>query len=136
MIKKVFACLFVFQLITTKGIAPIKIEIFDVSQGEVIKVISKNPDVQQEAEKFLKHITGVYVKYNPIPTKGFMVRIPLEPNITVRNQWFDDPVDEVTIIFPGYDNPYLMIFNDENTPYFFTFEGDVGELLAMINFMP
>src|SRR5690606_17631812 len=100
----------------------------DISQGKVIKYVEVTTDLQQEVEKFLEGISGVYAKYNPIPNQGFMIRIPLEPNIMVRSQWFDDLVDEVTIIFPKQENPYLMVFDDENNSYFLTFTGDTTKL--------
>ncbi|WP_342048929.1 hypothetical protein [Bacillus sp. OTU530] len=138
MLKKVLVCIFVFQLISTNGIAQTnqQIQIFDINKGKVIKVLQMNTDLQQEAEKFLEGITGVCVKYNPIPNKGFMIRIPLEPNIKVRNQWFNDLVDEVTIIFSGQEKPYLMVFDDENKPYFLTFEGNTGKFFGLLNFKP
>lgn len=138
MVKKVFVFLFIFQLLSTSGIAQTtqQIQIFDIDQDKVIKYVQLNTDVQQEVEKFLEGISGVYAKYNPIPNKGFMIRIPLEPNIMVRNKWFDDLVDEVTIILPSQENPYLMIFDDENKPFFLTFEGNIENLLDLLVFKP
>ncbi|GAA3313263.1 hypothetical protein GCM10020331_002990 [Ectobacillus funiculus] len=79
-----------------------------------------NTDLQQEIEKFLEGITGICVKYNPIPNKGFMIRIPLEPNIKVRNQWFNDLVDEVTIIFfRSRETIFNGFFDDEKQTIFF-----------------
>jgi hypothetical protein len=137
-IKKVLVCILVVQLISTNGIAQTnqQIQIFDINKGKVIKVLQMNTDLQQETEKFLEGITGICVKYNPIPNKGFMIRIPLEPTIKVRNQWFNDLVDEVTIIFSGQEKPYLMVFDDENRPYFLTFEGNIGKFLGLLNFKP
>ncbi|MFD1779205.1 hypothetical protein ACFSFW_11045 [Fredinandcohnia salidurans] len=136
--KKVFVFLFIFLLLSTSGIAQTnqQIQIFDIDQDKVIKYVQSNADVQQEVENILKGITGVYAKYNPIPTKGFMVRIPLEPNIMIRNKWFDDLVDEVTIILPSQEDPYLMLFDDENKPFFLTFEGNTEKLLDLLDFKP
>ncbi|WP_062104598.1 hypothetical protein [Bacillus niameyensis] len=138
MIKKVLVYIFMFQLISPNVIAQVnpQIQIFDINQGKVIKYVQINTDLQQEAGKFLEGITGVYVKNNPIPNKGFMIRIPLKPNIMVRNQWFDDLVDEVTIIFTDQENPFLMVFDDENKPYFLTFKGNTVKYLALLNFNP
>ena len=139
MIKKVLVFLFIFQLLSTSGIAQTKqqIQIFDIDQDKVIKTVQlTNADVQQEVEKFLKGITGVYAKYNPIPSNGYMVRIQLVPNIMIRNKWFDDLVDEVTIILPSQEDPYLMLFNDENQPFFLTFEGNTEKLLEILDFNP
>ncbi len=65
-----------------------------------------------------------------------MIKIPLEPNVTVKNQWFKDLVDEVAIIFPGQVHPYLMVFNNENQPFFFTFQGNTSKFMGLLNFKP
>ena len=138
MIKKVLASIVIFLLFTTIANAQTnkQIEIFDINKGKVVMSVEPNPDSQQAVRKFLEGITGVYVKYNPIPQKGFMIRVPLEPHIVVKNQWFNDLVDEVTIIFPDQEDPYLMVFNDENRPFFLTFEGDITNFFKLLNFKP
>ncbi len=110
-----------------------QIEIFDIDQGKVIKQVDLHPDIQREAEKILKGITGVYTNYNPIPNKGIMIRIPLEPNVMVRNLWFDDLVDEVTLIFPRQEVPYLLVFDDENKSYFLIFKANTDNLFELLN---
>lgn len=138
MLKKVLGSIIVFQLINTIVTAQTnrQIEVFDISKGKVIMNVQSNTDSQLQAKKFLEGITGVYVKYNPIPNKGFMIRIPLEPTVIVKNQWFNDLVDEVTIIFPGQENPYLMVFDDENRPHFLIYEGDTANFLSLLNLKP
>jgi len=53
-----------------------------------------------------------------------------------RNQWFNDLVDEVIIIFSGQEYPYIMVFDNENRPYFFTFESDTVKFMGLLNFKP
>ena len=134
MIKKVLLSIIIFQLISPIANAQSnkQIEIFDINKGKVFMNIQSNPNVPKEVKKFLEGITGVYVKYNPIPNKGFMIRVPLEPNIVVKNQWFNDLVVEVTIIFTDQEDPYLMVFNDENRMSFFTFKGDTANCLRLV----
>lgn len=138
MLKKILVYIFAFHFIATNAMAQtnLQIEIFDIQQGKVIKYVQKDTDIQEEVGKLLEGITGVYVHHNPIPNKGWMIRIPLEPNIMTKNQWFDDLVDEVIIIFTGQESPYLMMFDGENKPYFFTFEGNTANLMALLNFKP
>jgi hypothetical protein len=138
MIKKVLVSSIIFLLFSTQVNAQTnqQIEIFDINQGKVINYVQTNTDIQQEVGQLLEGIKGAYIKYNPIPNKGFMIRIPLEPNIMVKNQWFDDLVDEVTLIFPSAEDPYLMVFDDENQPYFLTFEGNTGRVLRLLDFKP
>ncbi|THE09235.1 hypothetical protein E1I69_23245 [Bacillus timonensis] len=134
MLKSVLLPIFIFQLLSTSVVAQTQdIQIFDIDQDMVIKHVPIRTDIQQEVEFLLKGINGVYVKYNPIPKKGLMIRIPLEPTIMVRNKWFHDLADEVTLIFTDQESPYLMMFDDENKPYFLTFKGDTIKLLTLLN---
>jgi len=137
-IKKILISICILKLITTSVMAQTdqQIQIIDINKGKVIKYVQKNPDLQQEVEKFLEGVTGVYVKLNPYPKNGFVIKIPLEPNVMVKNQWFNDLVDEVMIIFPGQEHPYFMIFDNENQPYFLTFQGDTSKFLGLLNFNP
>lgn len=113
-----------------------QIQIIDIKEGKVIKNVQKKPDLQREVEKFLEGITGAYVKLNPYPNNGFVIKIPLEPNVTVKNQWFNDLVDEVMIIFPVQENPYLLVFDNENQPHFFKFQVNTSKFLGLLNFKP
>jgi hypothetical protein len=113
-----------------------QIQIIDIKKGKVLKYVQTNPYLQQEAETFLEGITGIYVKLNPYPNNGFVIKIPLEPNVMVKNQWFNDFVDEVMIIFPDSEQPYLMVFDNENRSYFFKFQGDTSKFLRLLEFKP
>lgn len=112
------------------------IEIFDINESRMVKVTQSNARIQKEVESYLNGITGPYLKFRPIPDKGFMVRIPLEPGIEVQNQWLAGPVDEVIIIFPEEAKPYLLVFDAENKPLFFIFEGKTEALLKQLNYHP
>ncbi|NBI30532.1 hypothetical protein [Chengkuizengella marina] len=113
-----------------------QIEIFDISKEEVIKNVLMNTDIQRDAESFLKGITGLYVRIDPIPREGYLVKVPLEPSVLVKNQWINELVDEVIIIFTTREAPYLLIFDNENRPLFFTFRGDTESFLEKLNFTP
>jgi hypothetical protein len=113
-----------------------KIEIFDIKQKNIIQSSQMNPDIQAEAERFLKEITDIYKKFNPIPNEGYMVRIPLEPSVMVQNQWMHALVNEAVFIFPKEGKPYLMMLDDENIAHFFTFKRDTSALLDHLDFHP
>ncbi|WP_147534394.1 hypothetical protein [Bacillus marasmi] len=136
MIKKIFGIIIIFQFVSTIASAQTnrQIEVFEISKGKVIAIVQQNPQLQQEVKTFLEGISGVYVKYNPIPKTGYMIRVPLEPPIMVKNQWFNDLVDEVTIIFSGQENPYIMVFDDENRLHFLTFERDTAHFLRLLDY--
>ncbi|MDQ0268530.1 hypothetical protein [Cytobacillus purgationiresistens] len=112
------------------------IEIYDIKKNEVIMKVPSDINLQKEVKKFLVGITGVNSKFRPIPNKGFMIKIPLEPVVNVENQWLNDLVVEVIIIFPEQDAPCLMVFDDKNKVHFFTFKSDTEEFLSLLNFRP
>ncbi len=112
------------------------VEIFDISKECVVKKTQLTPEIQKEVRNCLGAITNIYTRLNPIPQKGFMVKIPLSPSIAVKNQWLNTLADEVIIIFPEQSVPYLMIFEDGSKPLFLTFEYNTDVLLKSLNFDP
>lgn len=112
------------------------IEIFDISKEEVIKEVPSNAALQNEVRKYLSQINNLYVKFNPIPGKGFLIKVPLSSPVKVKNQWLNDFVTQVIILLPPNEKPYLMVFYGENKYLFFTFEGGVATLLRLLNFNP
>lgn len=136
MIKKILLGIFIITLLSKTVSAETNqyVEVFDIKNDKVIMQVNADIVLQQEAKKFLEGITGVYVKFNPIPKEGYMIKVPLEPSIMVENQWFNDLVNEVIIIFTSEEDPYIMIFDDENRAHFLTSEGDLVQLLLLVNF--
>jgi hypothetical protein len=63
-----------------------------------------------------------------------MVEIASGPSIQLENKWVNALIDEVIIIIPEDEKPYLLIFDDENRPYFFTFKTKVDTLLNTLDF--
>ncbi len=113
-----------------------KVEIFDIKKGKVIKTLPGDEKVQKEVEELLKGITGIYPKFEPIPDKGHMVKVPLSPPVKMTNQWLDDHVTEVIVIFPEYENPHLLVFDSRANSFFFTFNKSTDDFLKRINFTP
>lgn len=126
-----------FHILSTNVIAQTTnhIEVFDISKGKVVMDVAVTKELQQDVKVFLKGITGVFTQLKPIPEKGFMVKIPLDPTM-VQNKWFNDVVDEVILIFPDYENPYLLVFDGENNPRIFTFTGDTNIFMAKLIISP
>lgn len=116
------------------------IEIFDIGKGSVIKVIQINDFALTEASKYLQGITGMYAKVRALPDKGYIVKIPFEYNIIVKNKWLNDyninSVDKIFIIFPQDRVPYLLVLDEKERPYFYCFNGDTNKLLKSLNFEP
>ncbi|WP_315118170.1 hypothetical protein [uncultured Clostridium sp.] len=138
MFKKVTVLLITFILISSNVSAKtnIDIEIFDISKEKVIMNVPSNPTMQKEVENYLEGIKSMYCKFNPIPDKGYMIKIPLENPAMVQNEFINTFVDVVIIIFPKGEEPYLMVFDDKDRMIFFTFQGDTDTLIKSLNLNP
>lgn len=110
------------------------IELLDIEKNEITKTVPTNPKIQFEAEKIIKEIDNVVKKLKPIPDKGYMIKIPLEPSHRVENKWIYALIDEMIIIIPKNEKPYLLLFDDENKSYFFTFDSKIDPLLKTLDF--
>ncbi len=137
MFKKIIVFMIIFLSFSSSTIAQIpNVEIFDVKQEKVVATVEKTPEIQQEVEAFLKSITGVYKKMNPVPTTGFMVKVPLEPYVNLENELINGKIVEVIVVFSIDENPYLLVFDDENNFYAFTFDGNTDSFLEKLNYNP
>lgn len=138
MLKKIAIILLIIFLCPVKVSAfeSTTIEIFDINKGYVIKKVDSTPVIQNQVNNCLKGITGIYSKFNPIPNKGYMIKIPFDTPIALQNQWVNAFIDEVIIIFPEQEERYIMVFDNRDKTLFFGFEGDVDGLLKNLNFYP
>ena len=127
--------LFLFNLFTVSAQTVTNIEFLDIEKKKII-TIPTNQKIQLEAKKIIKEIDNVAVQFNPIPDKGYLVKIPLTPSLRLENKWMNALIDEVIIIIPEDEKPYLLIFDDENKPYFFTFKTEIDALLKTLDFSP
>ncbi|YCA44908.1 hypothetical protein M1E11_06930 [Bacillus sp. JZ8] len=108
------------------------VEVFDLTQSKVVKITPTNKVLQKEAEKSIRSITLLSKKVSPLPRKGALVRIPLDPAVSIKNEWMDDLVDEVIIIFGEREKPLLMVFTDENRTLFFEFDYNPKEIRTLL----
>ncbi|RLL43667.1 hypothetical protein D8M04_12140 [Oceanobacillus piezotolerans] len=125
MLKKIGILIFILFILcipVTAFAKPSQIEVFDIEKGEVTKKVEMNPSIQAEVEMFLENINEAYHKFDPIPKEGKLIRVPLQPSVTVENEWVHTLIDEVIIISPKSGEPHLMLFDDENNIHFFNFK--------------
>lgn len=136
MYKKVFVFLIIMFLssINVRAEANRNIEIFDIKQEKVVKVLQSKRKIQKLAASYIQGISGVYGKFNPIPDKGHAIRIPLEPSIKIHQPLLSAVVDEIIIMFPEDEKPFLLLFENENKLMCFTFEGDTNSLLKYLDY--
>lgn len=109
------------------------IEILDIEDKKITRDVPLNPVIQLESEKLIKSINDIVKKLKPIPDNGYMIKIPLEPPVQVENEWVDSLIDELIVIIPKDEKAYLLLFDEENTTYFFTFNKSINKLLITLN---
>lgn len=138
MIKKFLVVLITITLalvsMKVSALESINVEIFDIDKETVVKKVESTPAIQKEVEIYLNGITGIYGKFNPVPKQGYMIKIPLQEPAMVQNPWINSFVEEVILIFPKDEEPYLLVFNNEDRTLFFNFEGDTETLLKILNY--
>ena len=105
-----------------------QIEVFDCQKKWSFKTIfrSSNP---KEAVQYAKSITGPFKNLNVVPKDGYMIKIPLSKPVSITNQWLHTTIDEVLILLPLKEKPYIMLYDDENNPHFYYVKGKPGLLL-------
>lgn len=138
--RRKIGLLMTFLLLTTCQIAHAEgqvVEIFHIEKGKVMKEIAHNTEVQKVTKKMLQQISGVYSNISPLPKKGIMMKLPIDPPIQVQNKWYSDYADEVIVIFSEEDPiPYLLLWDDENQPHFFTTQFNAKDLFNALNYYP
>jgi len=89
-----------------------------------------------EAKKILKGITGLYLKANAIPEKGYIIKIPFEPDLKVKNQWLNDYdinyIDKMYIVFPEEGMSYLLVLDKKERPILYKTKSNVDTLLKRL----
>ncbi|MDM5155216.1 hypothetical protein QUF88_15795 [Bacillus sp. DX1.1] len=134
MLKKVFFALICICFLSTNTMAQTnkQIEVFDCQKEMVIQKQSLDTTIQKEAIQYAKSITGVYRNLNVVPKIGHMIKIPLSKPVTITNQWIHTNIDEVLILLPLKEKPYIMIYDDENNPHFYYVQGHPEGLLKQL----
>ena len=125
--------LFLFNLLIVSAQGITEIELLDIEKNKII-TMPTNPKIQLETKRIIKEIDNIVKKFNPIPDKGYIVKIPLTLSLRLENKWVNTLIDEVIIIIPENEKPYLLIFDDENKPHFFIIKKEIDTLLKTLDF--
>ncbi|CAM4406876.1 hypothetical protein BAMA_21120 [Bacillus manliponensis] len=135
MLKKILLITLCICSLSTIGIAKTnkQVEVFDCTKQAVIAKYSLQPHIEEAAILYAKSITGVFKNVNAIPKDGFMIKVPLSSQIPIQNRWIYTHIDEVMILLPKHEPPYIMIYDDENTPHFYYVKNNPKELLKKLH---
>lgn len=136
MIKRTAVILVIILLISTNVYADgyRNIEIFSINQGKIIKELQSTSQVQNLAINYIEGIEGIYSKFDPIPKSGYAIKIPLEPSVKIQE--LNTFVDQIIIMFPEKEAPFLIIFENETRMVCFAFKGNTNLLLKSLEFEP
>lgn len=112
------------------------VEVFDIRKGEVIQRLHPDSALLDEAVQCLEKITGMYVKVKAFPDKGHIIRVPFKSAVSIKNPWLNadgiNLVEEVFFIFPGNEEPYLLVLDDYKKPFFYTFKHKIKEISKIL----
>lgn len=110
------------------------IEIFDPKQGEIVKVVQSNSEIQNMIAGWIKNIQGLYGRNDPITDDGYAIKVPLDPAVKVNCKSLKAIVNEVYIIIPETEPPFYMIFQDKNKVFCYPFNGSIDMLSESLDF--
>jgi hypothetical protein len=132
----VIFCLFVSFLNSNVAMAENQqIKVMDIETNEMIKETKLSSKMDKYAISAIKSIQKVTVQANPIPNKGYLIRIPLTKSYKVKNKWFDSLISEIILIYDksSENQGRLILYDDENTPMFFDIEFNFTDLLKTLD---
>lgn len=111
--------------------SPSEIERFDVAKGAVVARIASTPELQGEVSKLLASLGGGLEVFRADPKDGTVLRIPIQPSQEVKLPGFYAFATEMFVFLPKGQDPYILIFSEENEPRLFAFKHPVNRLLEL-----
>ncbi|HHV60141.1 MAG TPA: hypothetical protein GXX49_07640 [Clostridiaceae bacterium] len=124
------------RFLASSGNIQKNIEIFDIVKGEVVKTSAVTPDIKSLAISYLNNLKNLYVKVNAFPDKGYIIKIPIDPPAKVQHALLNDygitQVNEVFVIFPMNEEPYLLVLDRNYSPFFYNFEGATDRIERLL----
>ncbi|MCX7773192.1 MAG: hypothetical protein N2376_08800 [Clostridia bacterium] len=116
------------------------IEVFDIAKGEVIRRTPLSLDLQNEVLTYVKSIKSLYTKAVPFPQKGYVIRVPFDPPVTVNLKPLAESgiktLDQVFIIVSDREAPIMLVLDSKLRPYFYTFSASIQPLLDYLKINP
>lgn len=110
---------------------PASIERFDVGKGAVVARVASSPELQEEASRLLQSLGGSLGIIRADPKDGTVLRIPLRPSQEVKQPGFYAFATEMFVFLPKNQDPYVLLFSEENEPRLFAFHHPVDRLLKL-----
>lgn len=116
------------------------IEVFDITKGGVIARKPSTMEMQNEVINYVKSIKSLCTKIMPFPEKGYVIRVPIDPPVKVKQKQLNDAgiktLDCVFIILSDKEDPILLVLDKQERPYFYTFDASIQPLLDYMKLSP
>lgn len=116
------------------------IEVFDITKGEVILTEPTNIEIQNEVFNYVKTIKSLYTKVMPFPEKGYVIRVPFNEAIKVKQKLLNEAgiksLDSLFIILSDKEAPIILVLDSHERPYFYTFNASIQPLLDYVKLKP
>ncbi len=116
------------------------IEVFDITKGKVIITEPSSIDIQNEVFNYVKTIKSLYTRVMAFPEKGYVIRVPFDTPIKVKQKLINDAgikvLDSVFIILSDKEAPIMLILDSQERPYFYTFNASIKPLLDYVKLSP
>lgn len=112
-----------------------QIKVMDIETNAIVKRAEQSSKMDQYAISAIKGVQKVTVQANPIPQKGYLIRIPLTKSYKVKNKWFESLITEIILIYDPSTKHQgrLILYDDENTPMFFDIEYNFSDFLKTLD---
>lgn len=94
-----------------------QVQIFDVQQERVITTRPNSSAFRGQVELWILAAQGLSSRSRLEADSGLVIRIPLQPPLSVDRPWLTADIIEVYLFLSPQKNPHLLLFSREGKPY-------------------
>ncbi len=109
------------------------IEIYDTRLDKVVKSVQAKPEIRNLIIEWINQTDAIYVKANPFPDEGYIVKVPLEPPVAVESEWICGSIGEIYIVLSKQDLPFYVVFDESEHISCYNINGNINILLKMLD---
>ncbi|WP_298847154.1 hypothetical protein [Clostridium sp.] len=136
--KKILVVMFVFVMLLHSTVSSALefryIQIFDPKQDKVVKVVQLNDEIHNMILSSIKDVDSLYPKSKPLTDDGYAMKVPIYPAVRLEGKCLNTLVDNIFIIIPQHEDPFFMVFENNNKQLCFPFKGNVNDLSKLLDF--
>ncbi len=108
------------------------VQVFSIKEGKVMQSFINNNQFQEQASQILHSVNGLAPQLNPGKDYEYIVRIPLQKPHPVQFGTRKLETTEMFVFYSKNKQPFVLVFEEHNRPYFFTFSKDLTPLFSIL----